>query len=388
MLIKPFKYLIIFLIVSVSINKPVKGTVRVGLLSLNNPLSLTIKITGGEYMMDMDGKLIRLNPDDNILVGIAGDKILVSTMFDKTFIADSLVLSPLDHNSTFMIRNNLEKGSMREYYGDLVIKTEVQSLLAINEVDIERYLAGVVQAEAGYNGSIEYFKAQTMLARTYLYMHLDRHLQDDYNLCDKTHCQAYHGKSAVDQIREAVHSTRGKVLASADSQLVFTPFHSNCGGQTESSENVWLTGMSHLESVTDPYCAYSPNARWQKELAISDWIAILESHGYRHGKDDDLVFDQLSRTGNYTIGSFSYPLVSLREEFNLKSAFFSVKKVNNKLVLDGRGYGHGVGLCQEGARVMADRGFKMEEILNFYFRGLLIIDIKDVKPAVEINSAF
>ena len=62
--------------------------------------------------------------------------------------------------------------------------------------------------------------------------------------------------------------------------------------------------------------------------------------------------------------------------------------VNDNIVLNGRGYGHGVGLCQEGARVMAKRGFKMREIINFYFRDLLIIDIKDVKPAVEINSAF
>jgi stage II sporulation protein D len=58
------------------------------------------------------------------------------------------------------------------------------------------------------------------------------------------------------------------------------------------------------------------------------------------------------------------------------------------IILNGKGYGHGVGLCQEGAKVMSMRGFKMEEIINFYFRGLLIIDIKDVKPAVEINSAF
>jgi len=387
MLIKPIRSILIILIVSACATGPFYGSIRVGLLSLNRPLSLTVSISEGEYRMFLNGKDIPVSGNDNILVGLAGDKILV-TVSNNTILADSLVLSTERNNSSFLIRNNLEIDISRSYYGDLVIKADIQSLLAINIIDIERYLAGVVQAEAGYKGNIEYFKTQSLLARTYLYMHLDRHTQDGYNLCDKTHCQAYHGISSVERIREAINLTQGKVLVNADSLLVFTPFHSNCGGQTESSENVWLTKIPHLASVTDPYCTYSPNAKWLVEIPVNEWINHLESHGYRHKNNDDLAFNQLSRKRYYTAGTFSYPLVNLRDELKLKSAFFSVSMVNDNIVLNGRGYGHGVGLCQEGARVMAKRGFKMREIINFYFRDLLIIDIKDVKPAVEINSAF
>lgn len=364
------------------------GDLRIGLLSLDNPLSLTVNICEGRYRMMIDGHYIIVNQDDNILINRAGSKILITTLGNNTILADSVILEPYEDDFFFSIRNNLTEGDQKEYYGKLIVKSDIQSLLVINEVNEDCYLAGVVQAEAGFKGSIEYFKTQTLLARTYLYMYINRHREDGYNLCDRTHCQAYHGKSQVKVIREAVNETRGQVLTSQDSILVFTPFHSNCGGQTQSSENVWLRRTAHLLGVTDPYCAYSRNARWMRKLRISEWILYLTEHGYTHHKYDDLAFEQLSRKQNYSAGSFSYPLTRIREDLKLKSTFFSVKLVDNNVILEGRGYGHGVGLCQEGAKVMAQRGFKMKEIIGFYFQGLQIMDINDVRQTMEINSAF
>ncbi|MFP4489445.1 MAG: hypothetical protein ACLFN1_09095, partial [Bacteroidales bacterium] len=170
--------------------------------------------------------------------------------------------------------------------------------------------------------------------------------------------------------------------------LVFTPFHSNCGGQTESPENVWLTAMPHISDVTDPYCAFSRNARWTREIDKTEWIKYLAVHGYKHRDDRDLEFEQLSRKRDYTAGDFSYPLTRIRAEWGLKSAFFSLKPDNDIIRLEGRGYGHGVGLCQEGAWVMAERGFKMKEIIGFYFRDLLIAEINDVRPAPVVSITF
>lgn len=368
--------------------KPACGNIRIGLLSLRQPLSLTVRICEGDYNMLAGGYHLLLKKNDNILIVRAGNKVLVTTSYGNTFLSDSLLIQSVSPQSCFSVRNNLREGNIREYYGHLTVFSDIGSLMAVNTIDTESYLAGVVQAEAGFKGNLEFFKVQAMLARTYLYMNIRRHMLDGYNLCDEVHCQAYHGRAEVERIYEAVSLTKDRVLVNADSFLVFSPFHSNCGGQTESSDNVWLTAMQHLPAVTDPYCGFSRNARWKKKIAREEWISYLSGHGYRHIDEDNLVFKQLSRMRDYKAGDFSFPLNKIREDWGLRSTFFSVSLDGDSLVFDGRGYGHGVGLCQEGAMVMAERGFRMEEILGFYFRGLLIINVRDARKPLEINSAF
>lgn len=388
MLIKCERVVILLLFLASNTFSQADSIVRVGLLSLGNPVSLTVKICEGEYIMLADGQTSLLIRNDYLLINRAGEKILISTALGNTIMPDSVVIRTADNTGYFSIRNNITENDTREYHGNLIVKQDIESLLAINEIDIELYLAGVVRGEAGTAGNIEYFKTQALLARTYLYMNLNRHERDGYHICDKTHCQAYNGRSGSEIINEAVYITRNKVLVNSDSLLVFAPFHSNCGGQTESSENVWLTNMPHLKGITDPYCTFSLNARWNEEIRIEDWISNLSEHGYHYNTEDELVFGQLSRKRDYVAGSFSYPLTRLREDWNLKSSFFSVSLGDNTVILNGRGYGHGVGMCQEGARVMTERGFKMMEIVGFYFQGLRNLDINDVKVSPEISRPF
>lgn len=376
------------LILSFIVLSPLEARVRIALLGLDRPLSLTVNIREGSYRMLAGGQYYYPGADENILLVKTGDKVLVSILGAGSILSDSVVIESMDGTGCFSVRNNLRGHAAREYNGDLTLIPDIRALLAINTVDEESYLAGVVRTETGPGGHIEFYKVQAMLARTYLYMNIDRHERDGYDLCDKVHCQAYHGRSDLPVIHEAVKATRGRVLVNADSLLVFTPFHSNCGGETQSSAYVWLTDMQHIHAVTDPYCGFSRNARWTKEIAIDDWLAYLAEHGYRHVDDGDLACDQPVRAKDYRAGSFTYPLVNIREDWALRSTFFSVALKGRDLVLSGRGYGHGVGLCQEGARVMAERGFMMEEILAFYFKGLVITGINDVKASVKINSAF
>ncbi|MDZ7739432.1 MAG: SpoIID/LytB domain-containing protein [Bacteroidales bacterium] len=382
------KIIFLFSLLLVSSHLSAEKNVRIGLLSLDKPLSLTLSICSGQYNMEAGGQSFTLYELDNILIVKAGEKILVSIPGYRTVLADSMVLEPGAGDNYFSLRNNLRSDIKREYQGKLIVKPDITSLLAINDVGTGDYLMGVVQAEAGFKGGVEYFKTQALLARTYLYMHYYKHARDGFKLCDDTHCQVYHGRSQLHIIREAVKQTADMVLVNADSVLVFTPFHSNCGGQTEAPENVWLTAMPHISEVFDPYCAFSRNAQWTREIKTRDWINYLAAHGYKHINNSELEFEQLSRKRNYTAGAFSYPLTRIREEWGLKSAFFSLKPGEDMVRLEGRGYGHGVGLCQEGAKVMAERGFKMKEIIGFYFRNLLIIDIDDVRPAAVINSPF
>jgi stage II sporulation protein D len=228
---------------------------------------------------------------------------------------------------------------------------------------------------------MEYLKSQAVLARTFMYKHFDRHLIDRYNLCDNTHCQAFNGISTDTLIIRAALETKGLVVLDRDSTLIISAFHSNCGGETSTSDFVWLSGYSYLKQVIDPYCLKSPNATWKKSIPLTEWESYLKKSGFvSDGKTTPSYnFSQLTRQNYYMIGSFSLPFGQIRNDLNLKSAFFSVVREGNSIIFKGRGYGHGVGLCQEGAIVMAARGFKYSDIIRFYYSDVIISDIKNAK---------
>jgi stage II sporulation protein D len=234
-------------------------------------------------------------------------------------------------------------------------------------------------AEGGTGKNLEFFKTQAIIVRTYMYKNFDKHSQDKYNLCDNTHCQAFNGLSSDSLLNEAAIETRGLVILDKDSTLIISAFHSNCGGETSSSEDVWLSGQSYLKSVTDPYCIRSRSAIWQKSFSLSEWLKYVRSSGYDGIITDPsmLNFSQKNRLSDYRTVSFSIPLRTMRADLNLRSTFFSVFTEGDSVILKGKGYGHGVGLCQEGAMAMAAKGFRYREIINFYYTGVIISDIKN-----------
>jgi stage II sporulation protein D len=258
----------------------------------------------------------------------------------------------------------------------------------INICDPETYIAGVVRAEGGEKKNIEYFKSQAVIARTYLYRNINKHITDGYDLCDNTHCQAYNGITSDSLIIFAALETSGIVILGPDSTLINSAFHSNCGGETAASEDVWLTDQSYLKSVRDQYCVTSRNAAWQKILSKEDWINFLVNSGYKGNKEDPVLlnFSQQKRMKDLSVRNFSLPLRKVRDELNLRSSFFSVTVQGDSVVLNGRGYGHGVGLCQEGAMVMASKGFDFKKIINYYYTGVRIADIKDAVVKETITS--
>ena len=91
------------------------------------------------------------------------------------------------------------------------------------------------------------------------------------------------------------------------------------------------------------------------------------------------AFPRKQRVTDYKTGTFTMPLRTIRTELNLRSTFFSVFPQGDTILLKGRGYGHGVGLCQEGAMAMASKGFDYRQIIDFYYFGVLITDIKDIQ---------
>jgi stage II sporulation protein D len=321
-----------------------------------------------------------MNEGDLLILARYNGRLAIKARNSKGFLCDSVILSGLTGEDSFSLRIHGEIPLRQYYSGNVLCSPDMETLVLVNICDIETYIAGVVQAEGGSGKNKEYFKTQAVIARTYMYKYQDKHLNDRYNLCDDTHCQAYKGISTDSLLINAVIETKGLVILDRDSALITAAFHSNCGGETSASEAVWLTSQPYLKRVTDPYCLSSRNAKWERTINIEDWIEYLRNSGYDGPANDLSILRhiQKSRSDNYTVGSFYVPFRKIRNDLNLRSAFFSVIPEAGSIRLEGKGYGHGVGLCQEGAMVMASKGFDFRQIIDFYYFGVLIDDIKNV----------
>jgi stage II sporulation protein D len=356
------------------------GQVKIRLFAGQTPQSAVFSPIEGKYEVNMfGGEILTVSKGEPVILIRINGKLAVKTRNGKGIICDSLIFTGKTGNDNFSLRINEGSFTKQFYSGDLQCFPDFGTLELINKTDIEKYIAGVVLAEGGTGKNLEFFKAQAIIARTYMYKYFDKHLQDKYNLCDNTHCQVFNGLSPDTLLNEAAIETRGQVILDKDSTLIFSAFHSNCGGETSSSEDVWLSDQPYLKSVSDPYCITSRSATWQKSYTISDWLNYIKKSGYNGNIADPalLNFSQETRLQDYKIKSFSIPLRTIRADLNLKSSFFSVHTIGDSVILKGKGYGHGVGLCQEGAMVMAAKGFNYREIINFYYTGVIISDIKN-----------
>jgi stage II sporulation protein D len=371
-------FLLIFSIVS-------SGQVRIRLFADKYSGSAMFTVTQGKYKLDAyDEKSIILTKDDPVVFALINGKIAVKTTQSAGFLCDSLIVEGLTGKDNFSLRVNGGLGMQQQYSGNLRCLSDLGIIIFINICEIEDYISGVVRAEGGVN-NLEYLKSQAVLARTYVYRNYDRHLIDRYNLCDNTHCQAFNGITADSLVIRAVSETRGLVVVDRDSALIVAPFHSNCGGETSPADGVWLSGHPYIKKVIDPFCAGSRNAVWRKTLPVSEWQAYLRNAGFTPGAGDlvNYNFSQITRLNDYRVGSFLLPFRQIRSDLNLRSSFFSVFTEGDSIILKGRGYGHGVGLCQEGAMGMASKGFKFKEIIEFYFSGVIITDIGNIKKVIN-----
>ena len=377
-----FRKLLIIQILLISIFWISSGQVRVRIFANQKPSSALLTVAEGKYELDVyDGKSTSLTAGDPVILAMYDNKIAVKIRNSVSFMCDSLTVKGLTGNDSFYFRVNGSSIVRQLYSGDLQCISDLGVLVFINICDVEQYIAGVVRTEGGPGKRIEYLKSQAVLARTFMYKHFERHLIDRYNLCDNTHCQAFNGISTDTLISRAALETKGLVVLDHDSTLIISAFHSNCGGETSTSDFVWLSGNSYVKKVIDPYCVKSPNATWRKTIPLTEWEAYLKKSGFVPvgTTAPSYNFSQLTRQNNYQIGSFSLPFGQIRNDLNLRSAFFSVVKEGNLITFKGRGYGHGVGLCQEGAMVMAARGFKYSEIIRFYYSDVIISDINNAR---------
>ena len=282
-----------------------------------------------------------------------------------------------------MISNRTRRYTVGEksFYGKLaVIAKPNGKLMVIDHLPLERYLVGIVGSEISPRWPIESIKAQVVAARTYALNKIDsiKRSRPDrpYDITSNIFSQVYHGSHVEDpKALEGVEATRGEVLY-RNGQVFSAFYHSCCGGHTEHANNVW-DGEVGPPVIKDAYCKRSPKHTWTYSIPTSKFIKVLKKNNISISNVLTVAttaFANSPRNEHLLVesneGLKMIPAKDLRKYFGykeIKSTWFDVRLKGNYLTFKGKGYGHGVGMCQWGAKGMADAGHAYLKILNSYY---------------------
>jgi len=354
--------------------------VRIGLFTSINSVSSTVIVAQGKYRLFADDK-----PSANLTIG---DYLLMTVMSDSIeLVRNGVILKKCKHakiasmtsGGIFRLKSNQPVTTALPYQDNLEIRITNNYLGIINLLDLEKYVASVVESESGDNSNPEFLKVQAILVRTYALNDLRRHSSEGFSLCDAVHCQVYKCRNRFNpMVERAVNETRNKVLCDENGRMVMSVYHSNCGGQTLPSGDLWSKDVPYLVSVRDTFCTAGQHATWNRMLSKKEWKRYLKKNmNLRLDTLSDealFCFDQPERMREICIAENPISLKKIRNDWQMKSTFFSIDERGDSLIFSGRGFGHGVGLCQEGAMQMTANGYNYKQILQFYFNKIKILD--------------
>ena len=274
----------------------------------------------------------------------------------------------------------------REYRGSIYVKLRNGMLASnaqlevINIISIDDYVRGTVKAEISPEWPEEMIKAHVVAARTYVFYQMQNRAELDFDVESGIMSQVYWGVNGEDSAsNRLVSETAGEYLVYRDAVAqVF--YHSCCGGYTEDSLDVWGISIPYITNVRCPFCKDSPRYSWEKKISAAQVQEALKKNGIDIGSILGIYPRKKSRTERVQELSIKGSNGEKRmsgDNFRkimgysvIPSTMFTVEqKIRDELIFRGRGYGHGVGLCQWGAREMAVNGYGYREILKFYFPG-------------------
>ncbi len=276
----------------------------------------------------------------------------------------------------------------RDYSGALEVWRSGEGLLVINELGLEEYVAGTVRAETSEKWPAESLRAMAVVARTYAIFLQQRNAAKRYHLVAGNQDQNYGGRVADDSpVLEAARVTAGQVLT-WEGRVFPTFYHSDSGGFTEPPQTVFSgEGVPPLPGVRDEFSLESPNYAWAVTLPLATISERLRQAGLDVGEVTGLAvlerspsFRVVSIAVEHTRGATTLKGTEFRRMLGydvLKSTLFvSVPGPDGAVRFEGRGWGHGVGLSQFGAKGMAERGYTYRQILEYYYPGAKLATLR------------
>jgi peptidoglycan hydrolase-like amidase len=337
--------------------------VHIGVLGLFHPIELTVSASAGSALVARAGEeqfvLEKSSGVDSVSVHIAGH-LTVVTSGSHTLRATELTITGRKGEPVDFILAVPEKIT-RRYHGALKIKPSAGSLIAIVTMDRETAVASVVEAESTPGTPLEALKAQAVAARSYLVASRGRHTEFDF--CDTTHCQFLREPPAPSTAAaHAVAATRGLVLAYA-SHPIAAMYTRSCSGRTRTPSEVGLAAAAYpYYSVECKHCLAHP-ARWSSRISAQDAAALRSSdEGARLNIDRRLGWSAVP------------------------SNDFVLKTERGQIIVEGTGKGHGIGLCQSGAKAMAEEGADFRQILSHYYPNTSVVNWPAQAPGTSLEE--
>ena len=317
---------------------------------------------------------------------------------------------------TFVLKNvrigigfHWDRHEDQEFAGTLEIRDNADDTqTAINTIDLEDYLCSVISSEMNANSPMELLKAHAVISRSWAIRAMQKPNHEGYQVCADDHCQRYEGLRRMNERAvEAVRATEGQVLT-YNKEICDCRYYKCCGGRTEIWRTCWEDiDVPYIQSVTCDYCK-SPSPKIlrlvlndydQETKDFRDWEVtytqeelsdiIRTKSGIDFGEIIDLIPLHRGASGRIDslkiVGTKHTEIIGKELKIRLwlsrtclYSSWFDVKKsqitnhksqISNQFTLVGHGWGHGAGLCQIGAAVMASEGHKYEDILAYYYVG-------------------
>ena len=267
-----------------------------------------------------------------------------------------IIIQPMK-DSSVTINNHRFRGDL------VIIRTPTNRLTVVNSVNIEDYIKGVLYHEVSHHWPMEVLKAQAVATRTYALYSINS-LAKDYDVTNDIYSQVYGGRNS-ERYRTglAVERTTGEILT-YKGNILPAYFHATCGGMTEDAGRLWNIDLPPLKGVPCQFCKDSPHMRWVKNYRLKDIQDALNNHGHVIGliKSIDVAErDRSSRISQLKItGRKGEQLLLKGKDFrevigpnDLKSDNYEIEMKGYFVDIIGRGWGHGVGMCQWGAYGMA-----------------------------------
>ncbi|MCQ2099356.1 MAG: SpoIID/LytB domain-containing protein [Fibrobacter sp.] len=290
------------------------------------------------------------------------------------------------------------------YPGTVLFRASNGKVDAINSVDVEDYLRGVIPYEIGKldSGRIEALKAQAVAARTYAYKHYNSREAQGFDVYADTKDQVYKGLEGATPLTDAAVKATAGVTMMYNGEFIIAYYHSTCGGTTETLATWNRPNLPYLQSKPDrrndgtPFCNESSYMKWERRFAdkeIADLIKrnlteskaklssvatkdfkkvkeITVKNKLKSGRIQTLVVK--TDKGDIEVLTDRTRWLFKKNNSILPSSFFTIKQSGKEWILTGTGFGHGVGMCQMGVRARAQAGQSYQEILTHYYPGITL----------------
>ncbi|TGL60866.1 SpoIID/LytB domain-containing protein [Leptospira sarikeiensis] len=381
-----FGFLLLTILISNSIfSESYPNKIKIGILSKYSPRDLRIQSTGSRILY---GNKNSLEKNKTLILRSEKDKIHILNG-SENFLNDHILFSGGEYEIQIP-----KEDTIRKYSGDLEISSKNGILKIILTVPLEEYVRIGTVSEFGdlfypkkekisnQNWKSEYWTVSSAMIRSYALSNLGRHSKEGHDLCDLTHCLQFSGKLSKENSIQT--SSKRILLTDKGGKSLETFFHSTCGGNLSSPSVLWknFRNANNYRSGRDIWksgeilCKNSPYSSWETFLSKEDLENIFETKQfneleakYSENRVSSINYQDHSGKKNIQVSEF---LSKIGKKFGwnrTRSNDFKIEKSTNGFYLKGKGFGHGTGLCQYGAREMSFQGAKANEILLFYFPG-------------------